>query len=303
MLKILVADDSDTIRTMVSFKLKSCGYEVVTVEDGLEVINNVESINPDLIMLDVSMPNMNGFEVASRLRASPTTQNIPIIFLTAMADTEDVLKGLGFGAIDYITKPFKPEILVAKVCNHLNMIKSRKEITQTNEQLKQENKGLEEKAVTDGLTGLYNHNFIIERLSQEIARCNRYKANCLSIFMFDLDHFKAINDNYGHLVGDEVLVRVSAEIKRLLREVDILGRYGGEEFLVLLPDTSLENACVAAEKIRERVATLNWSAETLKVALSGGVCAFNGEDAIELIKKTDILLYLAKRNGRNRIEC
>ena len=168
-------------------------------------------------------------------------------------------------------------------------------------EIEKKNRMLLELSVTDSLTNLYNHKYILDSLTKEIDREGRYHNN-LSIIMFDLDHFKKINDTFGHQVGDEVLISVASTLKSSLRPVDIIGRYGGEEFLAILPNQSIESAKIVGEKIRENIQDIKWDVPDLKVTVSGGIIQFKDESAADLINKADELLYRAKENGRNRME-
>ncbi|MCP4136968.1 MAG: diguanylate cyclase [bacterium] len=298
---ILIVDDVPKNLQVMGNILSKEGYQIAFATNGKEAIPMIEDIFPDLILLDIMMPEMNGFEVCTTIKGSSKTKSIPIIFLTAKTETDDIVKGFRFGAVDYITKPFNSSELLARVRTHLELKRSKDIILQISEELIRKNMILEEMAISDSLTELYNHNYTITRLTEEIERSNRYSQD-LSIIMFDIDHFKEINDMHGHQVGDEVLSRVSAILKSRLRRVDIVGRYGGEEFLVILTNTNLEQGITTAEKIRHDIEELTWSFEGLKTTISGGVCAHENGNDVELIKKADKLLYLAKENGRNRIE-
>lgn len=175
-----------------------------------------------------------------------------------------------------------------------------KEVEQDLNQLEEKNKMLDKITKTDGLTQLYNHKYIYERLEQEILKAKSFEKG-LSIVMFDIDHFKHINDNYGHQEGDKVIVAVANTLKTQCRKYDILGRYGGEEFLAILPNTNIDGAMLTAERIRKRVEMLEFDSG-IKITISGGVAEYNDENALTLVKKADNLLYVAKESGRNRIE-
>ncbi|MCP4136966.1 MAG: diguanylate cyclase [bacterium] len=305
---ILIVDDVPKNLQVMGNTLDKEEYQLAFATNGEEALAMVNEIPPDLILLDIMMPVMDGFEVCKNLKGSPETKNIPIIFLTAKTETKDIVNGFELGAVDYITKPFSSAELLARVKTHLELKKSKDiileisaELKEYAEELKKKNSILEEMVITDSLTELYNHNYIIERLSQELSRDNRY-PDTVSIIMFDIDHFKNINDTYGHQTGDEVLVKISSTLKESLRDSDIIGRYGGEEFLVILPKTDAENGFRTAEKIRQAIEDLSWREEGLQTTISGGMCTRSDEDVIALIKKADGLLYKAKENGRNRIE-
>ncbi len=312
---ILIVDDVPKNLQVLINILKEEDYRVAVASSGQMALTMVEEHKPDLILLDIIMPEFDGFAVCGKLKASPETIDIPIIFLTAKTETENIVDGFKAGAVDYVTKPFNSIELLSRVKTHIAVKQGRDTILQMNEHLKEEveerkkiadeleqkNIVLDKMAITDGLTGLYNHRHIIERLVHEIAEAGRYKFE-LSVIMLDIDHFKDINDTYGHQVGDEVLVKVSASIKELLRQVDLTGRYGGEEFLVIIPHTDKDGSIVIAERIRETVEALKFDNSQIKISISGGVCTYKDEDASDLIMKADNLLYKAKQKGRNRIE-
>ncbi len=284
---ILIVDDDPKAIQLIGYILRKKGYKVEFATSGKEALEWVDSGRFDLIFLDVVMPGMNGFDVCKKLKALPGTKDVPIIFLTVKTETCDIVKGFQIGGVDYVTKPFNPIELIARVDTHLELKFSR-DI-------------LRKRALMDGLTKLYNHSHIHERLSQEISRARRYDQP-LSIIMLDMDYFKKINDTHGHKTGDEILVRAASSIRISLRKEDIAGRYGGEEFLIILPNTNQQAASLVAEKVKTNIQSNNSGTKGLTVTISGGVCSFENEDANELIVKADRLLYKAKNNGRNRIE-
>lgn len=312
---ILIVDDRPKNLQVLVNILRKEKYKVAVATEGKQALSLVEEHHPDLILLDIMLPELDGYEICKILKESPETREIPIVFLTGKTETQDVVKGFQSGAVDYVTKPFNSIELLSRVNTHLEVQRSRDTILQINtqlrdeveerkkitEELKRKNAILDKMAVTDSLTGLFNHRFIIERLGQEIAEAKRYDFN-LSVIMFDIDYFKTVNDNYGHQMGDKVLFEISETIKDQLRKVDIVGRYGGEEFLVICPHTDLEGILITAERIRKKIGTLTFGEENMNVTISGGVGTLKDEDVSELIRRTDELLYQAKENGRNRIE-
>lgn len=285
--KILVVDDNPKNIQILANILKGESYEIEFATSAQETLKWIEKEEFDLILLDVMMPDMDGFELCQILQKNEKTKEIPIIFLTAKADLEDILKGFEMGAVDYLTKPFNSLELFARIKNHL--------------ELKRVKDKLKKMAVTDSLTGLFNHGFIYQRLKEEVEKARRYSKN-LSIIMFDLDKFKKINDNYGHQFGDKVLKKVSDVIKICVRNIDLIGRYGGEEFLLVLPETDLEAAKLVAERIREQIEKIVWGNTPLKVTISGGLTQIGEEDEFDFLREADKLLYKAKQNGRNKIE-
>jgi len=261
---------------------------------------------PDLILMDVMMPGMNGFQVADKLKGQMTTRNIPLIFVTAKSELPDMVHGLET-AVDYISKPFAVPELVARVRAALRMNKLQKELQQSNEELSR-------LALTDGLTGLLNRRGFDQQLEDEIWRARRFEHG-LGLLIFDLDRFKSVNDTWGHAQGDVVL-RVFAEVlMNSSRRVDKVARFGGEEFALLLPATDAEGVEVVGEKVREATEELEIECQpcgdvALRVTVSaGGVIlpqlAENGPSVADLASGmfdlADRCLYAAKNGGRNRV--
>lgn len=291
---ILIVDDVPQNLQILGQVLSQEGYRVAVATNGVQALDVAAKVLPDLILLDIMMPKMDGFEACRRLKEIEALANVPVIFLTARNSTEDVVKGFDAGAVDFVSKPFINVELLARV-------KTQVRINNLMKELEQKNKELEEKAIHDDLTGLFNHGFMFERLSysQEVSR--RYHK-ALSVIMFDLDHFKDVNDTWGHQVGDMVLQKVSKVIKDTVRQADIAGRYGGEEFMIICPETSLENAEMLAERIREGIEQTDMNDDGLIVTISGGVAESEENEPVEkLVNRADELLYKSKREGRNRI--
>jgi len=301
---ILIVDDLPQNLQVLGSILRKNKYQIAVATNGQQAIDILNNISPDLILLDVMMPGIDGHEVCRRLKEQEKTRDISIIFLTAKSETADIVKGFELGAVDYITKPFNATELLARVKTHIELKKNRDVILNLIDELENNNRILEKMAVTDSLTRIYNHSHIIDRLNNEICAAKRHNDS-LSVIMFDIDHFKSINDTYGHQVGDDVLVEVTTKIKDALREIDIIGRYGGEEFLVVMRKTDRHGCFVASDRIRKKIEDLTWEQEKLHVTISGGIGTIELEDdsAATMIKRADECLYLAKNNGRNRIEC
>lgn len=292
---ILIVDDTPQNIQVLGTILMAQKYQVSVATNGKQAIELAKKIRPDLILLDVMMPEMDGFEAAEVLRRSPETEEIPIIFLTAKNNPDDIVKGFNVGALDYVTKPFISEELLVRVRTQLRLKFAL-------DQLKRRNQYLDHLVTIDGLTQLHNHEFIIDSLEDAVTNASINQTD-LCLLMLDIDHFKSINDNYGHQFGDKVLIRISQEIRAVLRASDVAGRYGGEEFLVVLPFTSLNGAHITAERIRTTVESLEWPDHPdLRISISGGLCIWKGEDTTVFINRADELLYTAKRNGRNRLE-
>lgn len=291
---LLIVDDTMENLKVLGSVLKSENYKIAIATNGHQAIAIANDIKPDLILMDIMMPGMDGYETCKKLKSIQKTREIPLIFLTAKIDNEDIIKGFKVGAVDYITKPFNSYELKARARTHIELKISR-------DLLQQKNEILEKLSITDGLTGLFNHRYITDSLARLIDENKRYKQP-LSIAMFDIDSFKKINDKYGHLFGDEVLVKTASFIEGTLRKTDMVGRYGGEEFLVLFVLTDLKGAVESAKRIAGGVEKIKWDGKDLKVTVSGGVCKKEDEDVSALIKKADDLLYAAKEKGRNRVE-
>jgi diguanylate cyclase (GGDEF)-like protein len=283
---ILIVDDDPQVSQLIQCILSEENYQIEIADSGREALNHRNLKSFDLILLDINMPKMSGYELCNALKDSYETKEIPVIFLTGNCLPDDKVQGFNCGAIDYITKPFNGTELIARVKNHL-------ELKHTHDLLK-------EMALMDGLTKLYNHSYIHERLSEEISNTKRHNLE-LSLIMIDLDNFKLINDTYGHKLGDNVLRKVSSTILELIREEDVAGRYGGEEFIIILPNTDYSAAYKVAEKIRNAVKSLVWSNEDLQITLSGGVYTLGEETVNGFIEKADMLLYKAKNSGKDRI--
>jgi diguanylate cyclase (GGDEF)-like protein len=291
---ILIVDDTVKNLQVLGSILKAENYKIAVATNGIQAILAANEIKPDLILLDVMMPELDGFETCKKLKSLPETKDVPVIFLTAKVETEDIVEGFKAGAVDYIAKPFNSYELKARVKTHVEL-KISKDL------LDQKNVILKKLSITDGLTGLFNHRYITDGLSRLIEENTRYKEP-LSILMLDIDNFKKANDEHGHLFGDEVLARIANSIESCLRKTDMVGRYGGEEFLVLFAHTDLKGAVESGERIIRNIENLKWEKKNFKITVSAGVCEKKDEDMLALIKKADDLLYAAKKKGKNRVE-
>ncbi len=296
--KILVIDDTPVNLDVLWKTLEPMGYIVQIAPNGeaaLKIIS--DSSLPDLILLDVMMPGIDGFETCKRLKANERTRDIPVIFLTAKSETEYVVRGFEVGGVDYITKPFNQEEVCVRVRTHVLLKKTLLEKEELIEQLKVSSK-------TDSLTELLNRRGVMERMEIETHRFERNKK-FFSIVLCDIDFFKKVNDTYGHEAGDLVLVEVGKIIKDNCRKQDVASRWGGEEFLVLLPETDLEGAKLVAEKIRNEIESHEFVYQERKipVTMSFGLSLFTEkyENIDDCIRLADDCLYQAKKTGRNKI--
>ncbi|NQV54659.1 MAG: diguanylate cyclase [Rhodospirillales bacterium] len=293
MQSVLVIDDDpivlDIVKTIFNGEIQIEG-----VSGGKEGIEVACATMPDLILLDVRMPDIDGYETIKRLKDMPETADIPVVFLTARTETQDEFTGLDLGAIDYISKPIIPQIVKVRINNHLTQKMQRDQLSNM--------------SMIDGLTGIANRRRFDDFLDQEIRRAARNDYT-VSLLMLDIDNFKNYNDTHGHQAGDDCLKMVAAEIQNHSRRPsDLVARFGGEEFAVILPDTALEPAMDLAEKIRSGISALgiqHASGEAANhVTISIGVAALDGKSVIDvttLIAAADKALFGAKNAGRNRV--
>jgi diguanylate cyclase (GGDEF)-like protein len=289
-LNVLVVDDEPDKRLLLAFALENEGYQVFTATDGAEGLAAVELHQPDLIVTDVMMPRMDGYEMIRRVRANPQTKFIPVIIQSAARiEGRDVRLGSELGALGYLTDPTDLDLLRARARTLL--------------ELKQYLDSCQEAAFTDHLTGLANRRRFERQLEREVARTERYgRPFCL--LLVDIDNFKEVNDTLGHDAGDEVLRGVANVIQSGTRGIDTGARIGGDEFAVILPETSLERGLEVAERLRTAIAALDRE-QGARVTASLGVaelpaCAHTGD---ELRAAADAALYEAKRSGRDRAAC
>ena len=303
--RILVVDDHPDNVDILDARLTSRGYEVETATNGQEALDRVAANPPHLILCDVMMPLMDGYEVSRRIKTDESLPFIPIILVTARDSTQDKVEGLDAGADDYITKPINFPELEARVRSMLRIKRLRDELDEKNRELEIANKKLKKLSITDGLTGLFNHRHVQQLLREEWERTKR-GGEPLAVAMLDLDKFKQVNDTYGHPTGDVILYETAKILQDTAREIDMVGRYGGEEFIAILPNTGEDAAAQFAERIRQRVESHIFRDEDTEVrmTMSSGVAAFPDEPVDgpeELLKRADEALYAAKEGGRNRV--
>jgi diguanylate cyclase (GGDEF)-like protein len=288
-MRVLVVDDSPDAVALAEARLAGEGLEISSADGGRAGLETARREAPDLVLLDLDMPDLSGFDVCRALKADAELCMIPVIFLTGSASSEDKVKGLDLGAVDYVTKPFDAFELRARVRAALR--------TKRLQDL------LAKYAQIDPLTELWNRRALTERMRQEWARVRR-REESLAVILADVDHFKQVNDRYGHQVGDGVLCRVAGVLAEHCRGSDVPARYGGEEFAVLLPGQGLDGAASLAERCRREIEAIRLSAkgEQVAVTASFGVGDSAGADAAAtLIERADKALYEAKRAGRNRV--
>lgn len=290
--RLLVVDDQPA-NIQAVYQAFSADHQVLMATGGEQALKVVVSKQPDLILLDVVMPGMDGHEVCQRLKADPATRDIPVIFVTGHSDEAAETKGLALGAVDFISKPINPAIVRARVKTHLTL-KAQADL-------------LRQWVYVDGLTGVRNRRSFDEQLASEWGRAMRDRSE-LSVVMIDVDFFKRYNDHYGHLAGDACLRSVASSLRQgMKRPGDLVARYGGEEFACLLPGTPLEGALAFAQQLGAGIEALGLAHEASPVGptvtVSLGVCAIHGREpgsAEALLLAADEQLYRAKESGRNR---
>ena len=292
---ILVADDSMVVRAVLRRQLETDGHTVVEAVNGAEAIDACREYRPDVILLDVEMPVLDGHATLERLKADPELKDIPVVFLTGRVDTADVVTGLHLGAHDYLRKPFEANELMARVSAALRT-------KWLQDELRTRNAELDRVSRIDMLTNIYNRRHLDEHLRSVISAARRHDRT-IGVLLVDIDHFKDVNDEHGHLAGDAVLREVAARLQAAMRTEDALGRWGGEEFLAVLTDTPPEGVRTMAERLRQVIAAAPFTLDDgsqIRVTVSVGHT--NGTDDAEvLVHRADDALYVAKAEGRNRI--
>ncbi len=297
-MKILIIEDELIFRRMVKKYLLEAGYEIVEAEDGLSAWELFQKEPFQLVITDWMMPGLDGPALVQKIRTSGQKSYTYIIMLTAMDDKDNIVLGLESGADEYLTKPFNSRELIARVASGMRILRLEEELMQARMQM-------EALAMHDGLTGLLNRRAIEEYAEAEFNMANR-KKQAMSVILLDIDHFKNVNDRFGHKFGDVVLRRVAQTLKEDLRNYDRVGRWGGEEFLLILPDTELKDAVTVAERLRSKTAAAQISlenGESFSIHISLGTACTTGQfqSLAKLIDAADQALYQAKQSGRDRV--
>lgn len=288
-MRVLAAEDNPVFQSMLRSMLVKWGYQAVMARDGLEAWKILESgESPRLAVLDWMMPGLDGVEICRRLRSLRREPYVYILLLTARTESQDLVEGMDAGADDYLTKPFNAHELRVR-------IRAGRRILDLQDALRQQ-------ATHDGLTGVLNRNSILERLDQELARAAR-ASEPVSVLMVDLDRFKSVNDAHGHLAGDAVLREAARRLQGASRAYDTIGRYGGEEFLVVLPGCGTADALSQAERLRDSIASMPFLFEgsNLRVTASFGLTCTARTPSRDVVRIADEALYEAKASGRNRV--
>ena len=299
---VLIAEDDPIFRRILQSCLQSWNYQVHACENGLDAWNVLQQEHaPQMAILDWMMPGMDGIEMCRRIRGLQQDPYRYVLLLTAKDDKQDVVQGLEAGADDYLTKPFDVDELHARVRAGKRILELQNELIQARESLRFE-------ALHDHLTGVWNRGAVLNLLQREVQRRQR-SGEALGVIMADVDHFKNINDSYGHLVGDAVLAEVARRLTASVRGYDSVGRYGGEEFLVIVPGCDPKGLVVSAERLRGVIAEspIDSASGPIPVTLSVGLVSVDAGNAepvehIALVQAADSALYRAKAGGRNRVE-
>lgn len=289
---VLLVDDSQFVHRLLDARLRSESIILASAEDGQKGLEIAQRDQPSLILLDLDMPIMDGFETLRELKEDPRTRDIPVIVLSGMNSSQDKVAAFDLGAIDFVTKPFELTELRARVRSSLRMSELLRMLAQ--------------KAHIDGLSGLYNRQYFDDKLKTEFNRTVRH-GQALSIAMIDIDHFKSVNDTYGHPAGDSVISGVANLITRESRSIDIACRYGGEEFALIMPETDPDQALQLCERIRQGCERLTWSRHPARsITISVGIAGTCDGESVTItpegwVESADKNLYHAKQQGRNRV--
>ncbi|MBN2897529.1 MAG: diguanylate cyclase [Clostridia bacterium] len=287
---VAVLDDSELSLSLIRQIFELAGFSQVTYySDPNEFMKDEKGY--DVYIIDLILPGISGDELLLKLRHRHPKS--VILIMSSVTNYKTISTTLLIGADDYIMKPFDANIFMARLKVQIKYYLMMCDLEEKNAELRK-------MAITDGLTKVYNRRYAMHRLEEEIARSERYKHS-LSVIMFDLDNFKRVNDVYGHQVGDDVLVKLAQTCQDLLRSSDVMSRFGGEEFMIVLPEANYDQAMLVAEKIRVKIEALTFDDESLKVTISGGVNSFKNQSINELIRVADENLYKAKSSGKNCI--
>ena len=288
--KVLVVDDSQLIHRLIAARLKSLGVQLLDARNGQEGLRVAKREKPDLILLDITMPGLSGFEVCQKLKQDSATHDIPVIFLSGLDESVNKVKGFDLGAVDYVTKPFDPAELRARVSAALKTKALMDPLTT--------------QAQIDGLTGLHNRRYFDQRLESELDAARRY-GRTVGLLLIDVDRFKTINDSFGHPKGDQIVCKVARKIQEVCRQSDVPCRYGGDEFAVILLESSLEHTRQCGNRLVEEVRSCPELTAVIDrpVTLSVGAAASTPQrpyTASQLIARADEALYASKAAGRDQ---
>lgn len=302
--RILLVEDSEAQAGITSEALQRSGYEVVLAIDGISAIKAIVETSPDVVLLDLILPGMSGTEVCRWIKHNNDTKGIPVIMLTALSSVDDKASGIKAGADDYLPKPYNDIELNAKIYAALRTKALQDELRQKNKQLSELLVKMEAMAITDPLTGLYNRRQFDAALEAEWKKAQRYNYP-VSCLLADIDFFKAVNDTYGHKAGDLVLIEIADILKKSVRDIDTIARWGGEEFIAMLPHTDKGQSLIVAQRMLENVSVHEFEQfpdKRLTVSIGLSCSSPPVYTKEQLIEEADSALYVAKKSGRNRIE-
>ena len=295
MAKIFIVDDVEDNIKLLWYNLEDDGHEVMSATSGMECLEKAPGFDPDVILLDMMMPGMSGIETLTELKKLEKLENTPVIMVSANDGDDSIIQALDLGAHDFISKPFIYPVLEARVRSAVRLKQSQEELASANERLATI-------AATDSLTQCFNRRQFFELSNAEFSKARRH-LRPLAVIMLDADKFKAINDNFGHAMGDEALKAIAEVCKASIRESDILARLGGEEFAICCPESTCDGAARIAERIRTAIEqrTISLDGKSTQFTLSLGVTEFTGAETTfdQLVNRADRLLYQAKENNRN----
>lgn len=312
--RVIVAEDDAETRYLLVYQLSKAGYQVAPFEDGRAALASLHDLGARIIVADWAMPGLNGVELCRAIRQHSLAQDegfVYFLMLTAHRDKEHIVAGLEAGADDYLTKPYYPEELLARIRAGERMLdlqdqllRRQEELRRANREMNALNRRLETLANTDVLTGIANRRHLFDRIEQAWAHSTRHRRE-MSLMLIDVDHFKAVNDTFGHAAGDLALEKLADVCRSLIRRYDVLGRFGGEEFCVLCPETPAEGAATLAERIRARAAEISIPVESAsaRMTISVGVAGRRSRHVRpdDFVADADQMLYRAKRAGRNQV--
>lgn len=287
---VLIVDDNLTNSTFCEKLLTKNGYETSVCSSGEEALEFIGKNTPDLILLDIVMPGIDGYEFCDQLKRTPRLKDTPVIFLSAMNDETSIINGFKSGGVDFITRPFRGQELLARTRTHIELKRAKEKLLRM--------------AVTDELTGLFNRRYFMSRLNQEFERVKRYES-IFTFIMIDIDFFKKINDTHGHLAGDFVLRNVAEMMNKSRRLSDTVGRIGGEEFAILLPETEIGYGVEIAGRLRKKIekSAIEFENKKMNVTISAGISDSDSGDLTvdAVLNRADVALYEAKDKGRNMV--
>ena len=304
---IVIVDDIPANLRVLSALLQAQGYHIRPVTSGKQALKAIYASLPDLILLDLRMPEMDGHELCQHLKADVHTRDIPIVCISVADDIESKVRSFELGAVDFVSKPFAGAEVLARVNTHIQVARLQASLREKVNQLEQAYDHIKELSIRDTLTGLYNRRYFDKQVNYLLTMAKRYE-HPFSVAMVDIDHFKSVNDRFSHAVGDQVLVKVAELLQQGRRGTDIVARYGGEEFIIALPETTILDAAHSCELSRQMIEDYPWQtiAEGLQVTISAGLSSDLGSRDVRtfetILDYADAKLYEAKHAGRNQVK-